>query len=333
MGRGVSLHVGINRVGVSAFAAQHLIGCENDAIAMSNIALSRGFTEVKVLLGPEATFKNVDEELRRAASVLKPGDIFLFTFAGHGSRRPNPNSDETLSAEPDGKDETIVLFNRLLIDDYMRRVVWPEFKEGVRIVGVLDSCHSATAVFAMPDVSLDIAELHSSVAISDESGVVTRAVSISTVEVVTHGPSLSAAEILPPDAPYTIPEEDEAVVSVSFQSRDRAITFVARRNHINGFKPFYDELNIPSLKDAPPVKADLLILAACKDDETTQDGSPNGAFTTALLKVWKNGAFVGSYVEFTDEIRAEIRSRFPTQFPTLTPENPPAFSSEQPFSI
>src|ERR1044072_5082956 len=97
MNKGVSLHVGLNRVSVNAFSSQHLVGCENDAIAMSNIALSRGFTQVKLLLGSAATFRNVDEEVRRAAALLRPGDTFLFTFAGHGSRIPNGINDESLT--------------------------------------------------------------------------------------------------------------------------------------------------------------------------------------------------------------------------------------------
>jgi hypothetical protein len=74
-------------------------------------------------------------------------------------------------------------------------------------------------------------------------------------------------------------------------------------------------------------------MAACRDGEKTQDGSPNGAFTKALLKVWKDGAFDRDYVKFMGEIRTEIRSMFPNQSPTLTPQPPPAFSNEQPFTI
>lgn len=333
MSKGVSLHVGINKVSVSAFTAQHLVGCENDAVAMSNIALSRGFTQVKLLLGPEATFKNVDEEVRRAAALLKPGDTFLFTFAGHGSRIPNEINDESLTGEPDGKDEAIVLFNRLMLDDYMRRVLWPEFKEGVRIVGVMDSCHSATAIFALPFVSADIAE-HGSVAAWDtESGALTSAVGVRAVEHVTRGRPHRVSENFPRHLGDGTSEVEEEVVEVGPLGRDRALNNAARSAHGARFKPFYEELDIPSLQNVPPVKADLLVMAACRDGEKTQDGLPNGAFTKALLKVWNNGAFDSNYITFMGEIGAEIRSMFPTQFPTLTPSSPPAFSSERPFTI
>lgn len=330
MARGVSLHVGINKVSFSAFSAQHLLGCENDAVAMSNIALQRGFTDVKLLLGSDATFSSVDAEVRRAAALLKAGDIFLFTFAGHGSRVANSIFDELLPAEPDGQDEAIVLFNRLMLDDYMRRVLWPEFKEGVRIVAVLDSCHSATAAFAAPDF-FDAAD-HDSVVVADGAGVGTNAAGVHVVESVTGGAWAHATNELPPPAPDVVEVVEDAVVEID-GPRERAITETDRRRHRNDFQFFYDELEIPTLAAAPPVRASLLTLAACADGKTTQDGTPNGAFTAALLKVWDNGAFPGDYVTFRDKIEEEIRKTAELQTPALKTENAASLSGEQPFTI
>jgi hypothetical protein len=126
---------------------------------------------------------------------------------------------------------------------------------------------------------------------------------------------------------------EEGVESLNPRNHERAISDAARENHHDLFQPFYAELEIPSLRDATPVKADLLVMAACQDGGTTQDSSPNGAFTKALLRVWNAGAFDGDYVTFMDKIRAEMRGEFPSQIPAFTPKDPPAFSSERPFSV
>jgi hypothetical protein len=140
MGIGMSLHVGINVVDGSAFpSALPLEGPENDARAMCCIAKEQGFTERRLLLGARATYDNVEKAIRQAACALKDGDIFLFTFAGHGSGESDLDGDE-----PDQQDETLVLFDRMLFDDVLERDLWPGFREGVRILMVSDSCHSGT---------------------------------------------------------------------------------------------------------------------------------------------------------------------------------------------
>ena len=61
------------------------------------------------------------------------------------------------------------------------------------------------------------------------------------------------------------------------------------------------------------------------------DGDPNGAFTGALLKVWKNGAFVGDYSRFHKQIVRELpASQTPNLFP-LGEAGP--FLKQQPFRI
>jgi hypothetical protein len=342
MARGVSLHVGINSVSVEAFGAQNLVGCENDAVAMSKIALSRGFKpeDVTLLLGQEATFERVTSAIEEAAegpARLVSGDIFLFTFAGHGSRIPNTELAESLTDEPDGMDESLVLFDRLLLDDYLRRVLWPKFNEGVRIVGVSDSCHSATVLFALSDVNINISE-HISLIVSDASTAITNSISARKVKRMSRANVCSPPKNARRAAPAKASDEEEVVAE---GLPDRAISRATREAHDEQFKPFYEELKkkIPSLATAPAVGANLLLMAACEDGKKTKDGVLHtdgllhGAFTRELLAVWKNGAFAGTYVTFMNAIIARITAQFPEQLPILTLEGPPAFSSQQPFSI
>jgi metacaspase-1 len=138
MAKGISLHVGINKVSSAFPGAGLLHGCENDAIAMQAIAVAKHYIPSQ-LLGPDATYERVVAKIRDAACELQSGDIFLFTFAGHGFTRAD-GGDET----DDHQDETIVFFDLELLDDVLRLDLWPSFKAGVRVLMISDSCHSGS---------------------------------------------------------------------------------------------------------------------------------------------------------------------------------------------
>jgi len=138
MAKGISLHVGVK--GSPAFpSAPILNGCENDAKEMHRIARCQNFTGPEPILGGNAKYKRIVTEIENAAAELVKGDIFLFTFAGHGSGEPDSEPDE-----PDSQDETLVLFDHMLYDDVLGRCLWPKFKCGVRVLMVADSCHSGS---------------------------------------------------------------------------------------------------------------------------------------------------------------------------------------------
>src|SRR5690606_24690515 len=80
----------------------------------------------------------VKSAIADAAAKLKAGDVFMFTYAGHGSQVPDFNSDED-----DGADETLCLYDGMLIDDEIYEL-WSKFADDVRIVMISDSCHSGT---------------------------------------------------------------------------------------------------------------------------------------------------------------------------------------------
>jgi hypothetical protein len=143
---GISVNVGLNKVTSSVFHADPLLGCENDAKAMHGIAMNQptkfdaGLS--KLLIGPDATLENVVNAVKAAAAKLEAGDLFLFTFAGHGTFKVRPTATE----ETDKHDESIVLADHLLLDNSWRNELWPLFKPGVRAVAIADCCHSETAL-------------------------------------------------------------------------------------------------------------------------------------------------------------------------------------------
>jgi hypothetical protein len=108
---------------------------------------------------------------------------------------------------------------------------------------------------------------------------------------------------------------------------------VALRTYRNNRK-FYD----PLLKKAKQkdtkaaVKASVLLISGCQDNQLSADGDFNGLFTAQLLRVWKNGTFKGDYRKFHASI---VRRMPPDQTPNYfrTGQTDPKFEAQHPFTI
>lgn len=140
MARGISLHIGLNRVDPKHYAGWEgpLGACEADAEDMRDLAKEQRFESSSLLLTTNATRKAVIDGIVDASKKLAAGDLFFLTYSGHGGQVPDQNGDD-----PDGQDETWCLFDGQLIDDELY-VLWSRFKEGVRVLVLSDSCHSGT---------------------------------------------------------------------------------------------------------------------------------------------------------------------------------------------
>ena len=144
MTRGVSLHIGLNSVDKAAYGGWdgQLVACENDARSMENLTSSLGY-RAQNLITDHAKSTAVIRAIEGAARDLEKGDIFVLTYSGHGGQVPDTNGDEV-----DGKDETWVLHDRQLVDDELHEL-YTQFKSGVRILVLSDSCHSGTVTRAL----------------------------------------------------------------------------------------------------------------------------------------------------------------------------------------
>lgn len=103
----------------------------------------------------------------------------------------------------------------------------------------------------------------------------------------------------------------------------QARTFAA--NH-----EFYAEL-LAAEPPADPTCA-VLLVSGCQDNQLSMDGTFNGAFTGALVRVWRDGAFQGGYEAFTKAIRAKLPSDQSPNFYAVGVWDP-AFALGQVFSI
>ncbi|MCP4382834.1 MAG: caspase family protein [Hyphomicrobiales bacterium] len=148
MRKGLSLHVGLNRIDPGHYGSDGaLAACIADAEDMRDLAKGRGFDVVGLLTDEKGTRKAVTKAIKAAADDLKPGDMFLYTYSGHGSQLPDFNDDE----RDDRLDETWCLFDGMLLDDEAYEL-WSRFREGVRVFVLLDCCHSGSAIRNAPDM-------------------------------------------------------------------------------------------------------------------------------------------------------------------------------------
>ncbi len=307
MATGISIHVGVNATKAPGLSVQPLVGCENDAEAMRKLARARNFVPVDSgpdvpIIRQKATFENVLGKIRLAAEKLVAGDILLFTFSGHGTRRGADDPEE-----PDLKDETIVLHDKLLVDNVLRRRMWPKFKAGVRVVMVSDSCHSGGVAMSM----IDDPESETVASNAAASGGWRRG------EVGIVGP--------PPV------RETGKVPKNGFQVR--GVSEAQAQAHFNLLKQFYKELRESLPATPPPVPANVLLLAACQEHETTRDGLPNGVFTKALLDVW-NTSGTKTYKKLLDGITQKLQQANVLSRPAiLSIGQSPAFIETEAFKI
>ncbi|MCK6592386.1 MAG: caspase family protein [Polyangiaceae bacterium] len=139
--RGYAVLAGLSRVDAAAYGGwtgeNGCWGCELDVDNMMKIMAPLGFTAA-TLKTEKATAENILKALRAAAKMVKPGDIFVFYYSGHGGTAVDANGDEI-----DKQDETLIAYDRPLLDDELAEV-WNEFEPGVRIFMASDSCHSGT---------------------------------------------------------------------------------------------------------------------------------------------------------------------------------------------
>jgi hypothetical protein len=99
-------------------------------------------------------------------------------------------------------------------------------------------------------------------------------------------------------------------------------------------KGFYDnilKMKIPK-ESQTPVKASILLISGCQDNQLSADGDFNGLFTGQLLRVWKNGAFKGDYKKFHEAISKRMP---PDQTPNYFRVGAvsPNFEGQRPFTV
>ena len=194
--------------------------------------------------------------------------------------------------EPDKRDETWCLYDSQLIDDELYFEL-AKFAAGVRILVLSDSCHSGTV----------------------------------TRDMMAPGIGGQRSRMMPPDVAEVTYEKHKEF----YDGVQRSIAKAAKKSQNPDSVLAALELDPRLSAVANKFKPAAILISGCQDNQTSMDGDPNGAFTGALLKVWKNGTFVGDYSRFHKQIVRELpASQTPNLFP-LGAAGP--FLKQQPFSV
>ena len=294
--RGLSLHVGLNSVDPKHYAgwSGDLVACEFDATDMAALARAQSIKPT-VLLTKRATRGNVLKAVRAAAKTLGRGDLLFLSYSGHGGQIPDVSGDE-----PDKKDETWCLYDGELIDDEVFNEL-ANFADGVRIVVLSDSCHSGSVVRA---------RVPETVAGRGRSKMMPPSVAMRTY---TQNQKFydDLQKRLAADASRSRATSPDAALAQLHATGSARLTSIAGK-----------------------IKAGVILISGCQDNQTSLDGDHNGAFTEQLLRVWDDGRFNpehGTYVNFHATIKAGMPS---TQTPNLFTLGPVAtFSKQRPFTI
>ncbi len=114
--------------------------CANDARKLSEALGRRGLLGAEqqvVLTDAQATRANLASAFARMARDVRPDDVFVFFYSGHGAQGAPGSRDVR---EIDGRDESIVLHDGNLLDDDFARML-DQVRARVSVTA-LDSCFS-----------------------------------------------------------------------------------------------------------------------------------------------------------------------------------------------
>ena len=114
------------------------VGANRDAAKFAALLRSEGI-QVAELRNETATKAGLIEQMKRACLPMKPADLFVLFYSGHGGQVKDQNFDES-----DGRDETLCLWDGEVTDDVMVSL-WQQVPEGVRVLFVSDSCNAGSS--------------------------------------------------------------------------------------------------------------------------------------------------------------------------------------------
>jgi hypothetical protein len=197
--------------------------------------------------------------------------------------------------EPDKQDETWCLYDAQLIDDELYFEL-SKFAAGVRVLVLSDSCHSGTVTRARPEPP----------------------------------PPGMRAKLMPADMGLRVYEQHR----VFYDGLQTAMAKAAGKAALADPDAVLATLAVQGGRVqsiARRLKAAVILISGCQDNQVALDGDHNGAFTGQLRRVWNSGRFEGHHAQFHAHIVAGMPA---SQTPNLFLLGPAAtFVAQRPFTV
>jgi len=121
---------GINKYNPLKWGDCNLNGCVNDVTRLASLVSAKGYTG-ETLTDLQVTSQAIEEHITQLAQEALPGDTIVLSYSGHG----------TYTMKGLERITGIVLQDKVFWDFEMRKLL-VQFKKGVNIVWISDSCHS-----------------------------------------------------------------------------------------------------------------------------------------------------------------------------------------------
>lgn len=141
-----------------------LKGPPADVALMAEVLAARGVSDIRQLAtgGAEVpTRAAILAAMEALALAAAPGDTVVFYFSGHGAQAPDASGDEgggydeiLLPADATGWKGSIGAVENAILDDELQLWAQELLTRDVRLVGLLDACHSATGFRALGGVGV-----------------------------------------------------------------------------------------------------------------------------------------------------------------------------------
>lgn len=135
------LGIGLNRVDPRSYGGWEgrLNACHKDIAAIEKLIRALGVQyRSEVLLDAQANIGEVEAAYANFAEAAQPCDLVVIAHSRHGGQFRDTSGDEN-----DRWDETLVLWDGQVPDDVHAAWLY-YFKPGVRVLLLVDSCHSET---------------------------------------------------------------------------------------------------------------------------------------------------------------------------------------------
>jgi len=126
-----------------------LKGCIDDVDTLGQLLLSSGWSRDDMMILTDKTRhqlptrKNIINAAQWLVHDARPGDVFFFSYSGHGAQQRDP-----LGYEEDGLNETLlpmdVCTQGTITDDELNAILVRNLPSGCKLLAVIDACHSGT---------------------------------------------------------------------------------------------------------------------------------------------------------------------------------------------